>query len=32
VIYAFDPDVEDWKGAVTDAAQRFADEVGRASR
>ncbi|MHC4776777.1 MAG: orotidine-5'-phosphate decarboxylase [Planctomycetota bacterium] len=32
VIYAFDPGADDWKGAVRDAARRFADEVGRASR
>jgi orotidine-5'-phosphate decarboxylase len=32
VIYAFDPDAGDWASAVTDAAKRFADEVGRATR
>ncbi|MHC4275338.1 MAG: orotidine-5'-phosphate decarboxylase [Planctomycetota bacterium] len=32
VIYAFDPEAGDWAGAVTDAAKRFADDVGRATR
>jgi orotidine-5'-phosphate decarboxylase len=32
VIYAFDPAAAEWKGAVADAARRFADEVSRASR
>ena len=27
VIYAFDPDADDWQGAVGDAARRFAEEV-----
>jgi len=30
VIYAFPPETDRWEPAVTDAARRFADEVGRA--
>jgi orotidine-5'-phosphate decarboxylase len=32
VIYAFDPDEGDWAHAVTEAAKRFAEQVGRATR
>jgi orotidine-5'-phosphate decarboxylase len=31
VIYAFDPDAAEWRGAVADAADAFADEVGLAA-